>query len=117
MPGGRGGGAHGLAGWEGRGGEGWEWGWGVDEWEDAEEVIEMVQGKGLVLSPGCSIKAELLFHFHFTKRGRKQTFTECRPCIRSCAVTFCGIEGHYAGSGSMATVPQEISLGEITELH
>lgn len=79
-----------------------------------EEVIELVQRKGLILSPGCSIKAELLLHFHFTKRGRKQTFTERRPCVRSCTVTFCGIEGHKAGSGSMATVPREIRFREIT---
>lgn len=64
---------------------------------------------------GGSIKAELLFHF--TERGRKETFTEGRLCVRSCAVTSCGIEGHDAGGGSMATVPQEISRGEITELN
>lgn len=85
---------------------------GDDEWE---EVIEKGQGTGLVLSPGGSIKAELLFHF--TERGRKETFTEGRLCVRSCAVTSCGIEGHDAGGGSMATVPQEISRGEITELN
>lgn len=86
----------------------------MDEREDAAEVVEMVQRKGLVLSPGCGIKAELLFHFHFTKRGRKRTFTERRLCVRSCTLTFCGIEGHEAGSGSMATVPQKIRLREIT---
>lgn len=42
------------------------------------EVVEMVQRKGLVLSPGCSIKVESPFHFHLTKRGRKQMFTERR---------------------------------------
>lgn len=80
-----------------------------------EEVVEKGQGRGLVLSPGCSIKAELLFHF--TERGRKETFTEGRLCVRSCAVTSCGIEGHCAGGGSMTAVPQEISRGEITELN
>lgn len=75
------------------------------------------RGRGGVLfcPPGCSIKAELLFHF--TERGRKETFTEGRLCVRSCAVTSCGIEGHCAGGGSMAAVPQEISRGEITELN
>lgn len=76
------------------------------------QVVEMVQRKGPVLSPGCSIKAESLFHFHFAMRGRKQTFTERRLSVRSCTVAFCGIEGHRAGR-SMATVPQEIRLREI----
>lgn len=47
----------------------------MDEREDVEEVVEMAQRKGLVPSLGCGIKAELPFHFHFTKRGRKRTFT------------------------------------------
>lgn len=59
----------------------------------------------LPLSLRGSKEAELILHFHFIKRERKQTFTEGRPCVRCCAVTFCGIERYKASSGSIPIEP------------